>query len=140
LDILSTSTFREAKDLLIKRPENGYGSCCKDICDALTDLTFDDIYNLHFLIRETGDIRIIKVRLKNSFQKIGSSSGYRLIILGNKKYNHIALLKIYPKRGKYGQSDLRDFEYKELLKTYSKELVEKRLVLHNLNNDLTPIV
>jgi hypothetical protein len=136
VDIVSTSTFRKSKNLLIKRPENGYSTCCKDICDALNNLTFDDIYQLHHLIKQSGEIRVIKVRIKNSQLNLSSSAGFRLIIVCNKKHDHVALLKIYPKKGKYGQSDLRPFESQELFKTYASELSSGVLIKHDIRNNL----
>ncbi len=139
MQFISTSSFREAKSLLLKRKENGYNSCVKDICEALKDLDFESINNLHFLVREIGDLRVIKVRLQNSEQNLSSSQGFRLIILCNRKYSHVALLKLYPKRGKYSKSDLTKHEYKELLTIYSNEVKAKSIKVHDIKNDLREV-
>jgi hypothetical protein len=139
VQVISTSSFREAKKLLTKRRENGYSSCPKDICDALKDLDFDSIFNLHFLVREIGEVRVIKLRLKNSDQNLSSAQGFRLIILCNKRYRHVALLKIYPKRGKYSKSDLTKHEYKELLTIYRNELKDGSVKELDVKNELVEI-
>ncbi len=139
MQFISISSFREAKIQLLKRKENGYSSCVKDICEALKGLDFESIYNLHFLVREIGDLRVIKVRLQNSEQNLSSAQGFRLIILCNKKHHHVALLKLYPKRGKYSKSDLTKHEYKELLTVYANELKANTIKLHDIKNELKEV-
>jgi hypothetical protein len=139
LQIVSTSTFRDSLKLICKRPENGYSSCCHDICDELINKSIDDVFVMNFLIREIGEIRIIKIRIQNSEQNLSKANGFRLIVLCNKKYDEVTLLKVYPKRGKYGQSDLQKSEYKFLLKSYAEEKKAKNLVVHNINNVLEEV-
>jgi len=83
--------------------------------------------------------REAKVRLQNSEQNLSSAQGFRLIILCNKKYHYVALLKLYPKRGKYSKSDLTKHEYKELLTIYSNELKAKSTKVHDINNELKEV-
>lgn len=126
--------------MLCKRKDTGYNSRSTDICDALKELSFDDIFNLHFLIREIGDLRVIKLRLKNSELNLSSADGYRLILVCNKKHDHVGLLKIYPKRGKHSKMDLSKSEYKELLKIYGAELKTGKLKSHDLQKELVEVV
>jgi len=75
-NFVSTSTFRESLKKLTKRSDSGYKSCHLDICNELKDVSFDDIFNRHFLVRESGDLRIIKLRIQNSDLNMSSAAGY----------------------------------------------------------------
>jgi hypothetical protein len=73
LNFVSTSTFRESLKKLTKRSDSGYKSCCLDICSELKDASFNDIFNRHFLVKESGDLRILKLRIQNTDQNTGSA-------------------------------------------------------------------
>jgi len=136
LKIVSTSTFRESLKKLTKRDDSGYKNCCLDLCNELKDQSFDTLFNRHFLIRESGDLRVIKLRIQNSEQSLSSAAGYRLIIVCNRKHDHVALLEVYPKKGKYSRIDLSKNEYKDILNTYGQEVKTDSLVLHDINENL----
>jgi hypothetical protein len=139
LNFVSTSNFRESLYKLTKRADSGYKSCCKDLCDELKDASFDDIYNRHFLIKESGDLRVIKLRIQNSDQNLSSAAGYRLIIICNRKYDHIAFVDVYPKKGKYSKMDLTKVEYRNTVNNYGVELKSDQLVTHDINKELIVI-
>ena len=105
MQFVSTSTFRNSLSLLTKRIDSGYKSCCIDVCNELKDLGFEDIVKKNFLIREIGSLSVIKLRIQNSDLNYSSAAGYRLIIACNKKHDHVALLVLYPKKGKHSKSD-----------------------------------
>jgi hypothetical protein len=136
LTIVSSSSFRASFQILSKRIDSGYNSCSTDICNELSNLTFDDISNKNYLVRQMGDLKVIKLRIQNSALGLSSAAGYRLIVICNKKQDHVALLEIYPKKGKYSKSDLRKDEYKEILNTYGTELRAKTLIKHNIKKNL----
>ncbi len=79
-----------------------------------------------------GNVRVIKLRIQNSQLNYSSSQGYRLIILCNKNHNHIVLLEIYPKKGRYSKSDLTKREYKDLIELYSQELKSGQLSIQEI--------
>ena len=132
MQFLTTSAFREKFHKLTKRDDSGYSSCHNDICDCFRRQLFDDIYVRHHLLRQNGDLRAIKIRIQNSLLKYSSAAGYRLIIVCNPQKDHVAFLYIYPKKGKYSQSDITPSEFKELLKNYGTELKAGTLVEINL--------
>ena len=136
MNFVSTSAFRESLNKLTKREESGYKSCITDICNELKAASFDDIFNRHFLIRQTGVIRVIKLRIQNSDQNLSSAAGYRLIIICNPKHDHVALLEIYPKKGKYSKTDLTKHEYKDIVNCYGNELKRNELITHDIQNSL----
>src|SRR6187549_1655557 len=122
--------------MLTKREDSGYKSCGTDICNELKAASFDDIFNRHFLIRQTGEIRVIKLRIQNSDQNLSSAAGYRLIIICNPKHDHVALLEIYPKKGKYSKTDLTKHEYKDIVNSYGNELKKNELIKHDIHDSL----
>jgi len=140
LNFVSTTSFRESLNKLTKREDSGYKSCNKDICDELKEASFTDIFNRHFLIKQSGQIRLIKLRIQNSDQKLSSAAGYRLIIICNPKHNHVALLEIYPKKGKYSKPDLTKHEYKDIVNCYGDELKKNELITHDIKDSLTIVV
>ncbi|NCT76142.1 MAG: hypothetical protein GXC78_16520 [Chitinophagaceae bacterium] len=136
MDFVSISNFRDSLAKLLRRADSGYKSCSQDLCNELKNASFDDIFNRHFLIKESGDLRVIKLRIQNSGQALSSAAGYRLIIVCNKKHNHVALLDVYPKRGKYSKMDLSKSEYKDILNAYGRELKSGRLATHDVGKNL----
>lgn len=132
----SISTFRDSLENLCRKEKNGYHSCKKDICDLLKNFSFDDIWELNYRVKDLDNIRIIKIRVQNSFQNLSSADGYRLIVCCNKKYQTVAFLNIYPKRGKFGQLDQSKEDFKRQLKTYLSAQQTKHLVDHDINNEL----
>ena len=102
----------------------------------LKDLTFQDIWAKNYLIRDLNEIRIIKLRIPNSFQNISSADGFRLIICCNRKYQTVNFLNMYPKRGKLAQMDQSPFEYKRQLKEYAELLKSGKLLEHDISNEL----
>lgn len=132
----SIETFRSSIEQLCKKEKDGYHLCKTDICNLFKDLTFQDIWEKNYLIRDLNDIRVIKIRIPNSFQNLSSADGFRLIICCNKKYKSVNLLNIYPKRGKLAQMDQPPSEYKSQLVEYAECLKSSSLIEHDILNDL----
>lgn len=132
----SISTFRNAVDNLTRRDKYGYQSCKKDICDALKDYSFEEIWELNYRVRDLDSIRVIKIRIQNSFQNLSSSDGFRLIVCCNKKHQTVVFLNIYPKRGKLGQLDQTKEAYKQQLKNYLLSSQNNQMVKHNIYKEL----
>ena len=134
-DFVSINVFRDSLESLCKKEKYGYSSCIKDIENVFKDLTFDQIWDLHTRLIENGDVRVIKVRIPNSGQNLSKSDGFRLIILCNKKYKHIALLNVYAKRGKLAQLDQAKEQTKYQVSCYAKNLKESSLVVYKLGEE-----
>lgn len=131
--------FRNSLETLCRREKDGYWSCKKDICFLLKELSFDDIWEINFRVKYLDNIRVIKIRIQNSFQNLSSADGFRLIVCCNRKYQSVVFLNIYPKRGKLGQLDQSKEEFKQQLKTYLVASQNKQLVQHNINEELEVI-
>jgi hypothetical protein len=132
----SISTFRTSIEQLCRKERDGYHLCKSDICNLLKDLTFQDIWAKNYLIRDLNEIRVIKLRIPNSFQNLSSADGFRLIICCNRKYKSINFLNVYPKRGKLAQMDQSPFEYKRQLKEYAESLKSNILIEHDILKEL----
>jgi hypothetical protein len=91
---------------------------------------------MNFRLRDLDSIRLIKLRVQNSFQNLSKSDGFRLIICCNKKYETVTFLNIYPKRGKLAQIDQSKEEYKSQLRNYFSEFKNDELVQHNIYKNL----
>lgn len=135
----SISTFRKSLDSLCRKEKLGYTSCKKDVCSVFDNLSFDDIWEMHFCIKDSGDIRIIKIRIQNSFQNLSSADGFRLIMCCNRKRQKVVLLNIYPKRGKLAMMDQPKEEYKRQLREYISEEKANILARHNILDELKRI-
>lgn len=135
----SILTFRNSINQLCRKERNGYHLCKSDICNLFKNLSFQDIWAKNYLIRDLDNIRIIKIRIPNSFQNLSSADGFRLIICCNIKYKTVNFLNIYPKRGKLSQMDQSSFEYKRQLREYSESLKLGKLIQHDISNELKTI-
>lgn len=136
----SISTFRSSLEHLCRKEKDGYHLCKTDICNLFKNLTFENIWAKNYLIRDLNDIRIIKIRLPNSFLNLSSADGFRVIICCNKKYMTVNFLNIYPKRGKLAQMDQTSFEYKRQLREYAESFKTGQLIEHDITNDLAIIL
>ena len=83
-------------------------------------------------LKDLGEIRVLKIRIPNSHQNLSSSNGWRLIVCCHKKYECIALLNIYPKRGKGSQLDQSPEETKNQLREYLANRTDNTLVEYKL--------
>jgi hypothetical protein len=136
LSFNSISIFRDSLNNLCRKERYGYQSCKKDVCDLLKEYSFEDIRDMNFRLRDLDSIRLIKLRVQNSFQNLSKSDGFRLIICCNKKYETVTFLNIYPKRGKLAQIDQSKEEYKSQLRNYFSEFKNDELVQHNIYKNL----
>lgn len=136
----SITTFRNSVEQLCRKEKDGYHLCKIDICSTFKDLSFDDIWAKNYLIKDLNDIRIIKIRVPNSFLNLSSADGFRIIICCNRKYKTINLLNIYPKRGRLAQMDQPSSEYKRQLKEYADLLKSNKLVNHDISKNLDIII
>lgn len=135
----SISTFRNSLEHICQREKYGYHSCRKDICQFFKLHSFENIWEMNYRVRDLDNIRVIKIRIQNSFQKLSSADGFRLIICCNKKHQEVIFLNVYPKRGKLGQLDQSKEEYKQQLKNYLQAFQTNHLVQHNIYSELEVI-
>ena len=136
----SISTFRNSIIRLCKKERDGYHLCKIDIYNIFKDLSFDDIWAKNYLVRDLNTIRVIKIRIPNSFQNLSSADGYRLIICCNRNHKTINFLNIYPKRGKLCQMDQSSGDYVRQLKEYLESYKLGQMIEHENTSTLEIIV
>ncbi|MBI5219913.1 MAG: hypothetical protein HY958_13380 [Bacteroidia bacterium] len=123
-----TSEFNDALNELLKKPKHGYVNCKEDIKNAFKDQVFQNIWQWPDVIFHQDNLKIVKLRLSNSFLKVGKSGGYRLVYVIFNDSEEICFLYIYPKSGALGADDLKDSAYPNFLKKYHKEKTENSLI------------
>lgn len=129
---LSTETFRKAIRQLLKAKRDEYASINKDIADAFLDKTSDQIYVMPDMVRQSGNIKEIKLRLENSRSGLGKSAGYRLLYLTSDRKNFVCFLYVYPKRGSLGQVSISKECINGCLSEFIAEYESKTLICHDI--------
>ena len=115
------SSYEDDINLLKSKSRLGYSTVELDVRSKLKDYSFQDIFNMNINIYEYENLRIIKLRVKNSGQNLSSRDGFRLIFIADKSTEGITYLHIYPKAGKYGKVSIDENEITSLLEKYIKE-------------------
>lgn len=132
-NFISTSLFRHNLERLVKN----YPSCKKDICNELKPLSLDEIHAKNYRLKDSGNIRIIKIRIGNSQGNgKGKSSGFRVIVIANLRKRHVGLLTIFAKTGKDGLNNIENHELSEAIKEYSRDVREASFKIHNILSEL----
>ncbi|MDR1937758.1 MAG: hypothetical protein LBQ73_04575 [Tannerellaceae bacterium] len=121
---------RQIADLL-KKPKDGYTSVEKDIYDCIRAKTYNELLDSHDMVRDEKNFRIVKMRLKNSAQRLSSRDGYRLIFLIRKDREEVVLLYAYPKQGNKGQMSVSRDDILTFLNDYINH--QKSGTLNSLN-------
>lgn len=122
MDFDSTARFNSDISNLTKKPKDGYSSVRKDIADIFEKVnTFEAACKIGDCIRLIGKSLLIKVRIRNSGNSIGSSGGFRLIMMANPNTETITLCHVYPKRGKLSKPNVSSTELAAILKELGTE-------------------
>ena len=79
MNFYTISSFREVVADLMKKPREGYSSVLEDICTALISMPDNIIRDINERIIQTAEMRVIKLRVQNSGQKLAKSNGFRLV-------------------------------------------------------------
>jgi mRNA-degrading endonuclease RelE of RelBE toxin-antitoxin system len=125
LTIDCTERFEEDIQNLEKE---GYHSVCEDVKDFISKCkTTQDFFDLQTALTSAGNVRTIKHRVKDSGHARGTSSGFRIILIVNKKTDKVTLCHIYPKRGSVGKVSASKDEMKEIINEYSVQYKSQKL-------------
>ena len=118
----ATSYFLAHLENLCKKPKDKYSSCRKDIAKAFPlNQTFGELWMSFDTILDSGNIKIVKVRVPNSEQKIGKSGGFRCICVLDRTTEEIIFLDVYPKQGKLAKDTVKGKELEKVIEKYSVE-------------------
>ena len=139
MNFYTISSFREVVADLMKKHREGYSSVLEDICTALISMPDNIIRDINERIIQTAEMRVIKLRVQNSGQKLAKSNGFRLVYMVSNTSDSVVLLTIFPKRGSKGIDNIPNAEYIRLLKELSVENREGKLHQVDIINNLIEI-
>lgn len=124
-----SSTFDRQLSRLTKKQKDGYSSCKNDIHNFFKNKKLNTLWGYRNTEKNISNtIKLKKTRLANSYLKIGSSGGFRLISVIDIQKETVTLIYIYPKTGKYGQDNYIN-ERKNILSVYANELTNNKLTI-----------
>ena len=133
---LSISSFRKRLADLLKVRRGVYAGVKSEICTAFRNATIEQIRQNRDMILMNNESVVIKLRLPDKRQRLSRSDGYRLVYMVLKTAPVVVLLDIYPKRGPSQQLDIEDNELNMLILEFVSELKSKKLLEHDIENDL----
>jgi mRNA-degrading endonuclease RelE of RelBE toxin-antitoxin system len=129
LKIFASSAYLAEIERFKKKKKSLYSKVEEDLHKWFEDhFTFESIFESNYFLRDVGLVRLIKIRFPNSNTNKGASSGYRLILLCNKKTQSVGLIYIFPKTGKFGKTNIDDQQEKKLLDIFFSEFKSGILV------------
>lgn len=120
MQYFTTDSFRKQLKKILKK--DFYKSANKDINDFLSDLKLSEIIQIPIILSSKDNISLLKkTRIKNSYKRLGTRGGFRLIYVVDKQKESVILLFIYPKTNTYGQADISNKELQFLIENYNYE-------------------
>lgn len=117
MKFLATSEFINCIQHLIKK----YPTIQTDICKELSNLSFEEIFAKKYVLKDSGNYKILKVRISNTQQNKGKSAGFRLILFLNKSNEEVCFLYIFSKIGPEGQDNISPQEIKIFMNILKNE-------------------
>jgi len=139
MNFYTSTSFRNSISKLTRKPKDGYESVVKDVSDALSNMDDSFLRETNDRIRQEQNFRIVKLRVKNSHQNLPKNDAFRLIYWVSTKSDNLVLLKVYPKRGPLGTSNLTNSEFKRLLEEMLIEKEDSVLQKVDISNNLSII-
>lgn len=108
---------------------SGYNSVRTDVKDFKDKInSFQEFFELPTCIIPSNEVRTIKHRLKDSFNRRGTRGGFRIIFIANKKTETITFCHIYPKVGTLRKISVSKEEVKEIVNEYVQLYKSKSLL------------
>lgn len=132
---LSIQIFRDRLQRLLDMKRGIYASVGKEIVEAFSKDSIEEIRNNRDMILIDDPVVIVKLRLPDHKNKRSKKDGYRLIYLTYRNQEKVVFLDVYPKNGPCQQLDTSDERLLDLIQSYNKEAVASSLVIHDLANE-----
>ncbi len=120
----STSVCQES----LRKLSNNYNTIKSDLTGEFSDLSFEDIFAKKYVLKDSGIAKILKVRIANSEQNKGKSSGFRILLIADSRNSEVTFLNIFAKTGSNGKDNIDKEELKECLSIYQSEKKSHTLV------------
>jgi hypothetical protein len=124
LKFQSTSVYQES----LRKLSNNYNTIMSDITGEFSALSFEDIFAKKYVLKDSGIAKILKVRIANSEQNKGKSSGFRIFLIADSRTFEVTFLNIFAKTGADGKDNIDKEELKECLSIYKSEKKSNTLV------------
>jgi mRNA-degrading endonuclease RelE of RelBE toxin-antitoxin system len=124
LKFQSTSVYQES----LRKLSNNYNTIMSDIRGEFSALSFEDIFAKKYVLKDSGIEKILKVRIANSEQNKGKSSGFRIFLIADSRTSEVTFLNIFAKTGADGKDNIDKEEIKESLSRYKSEKKSNTLV------------
>jgi hypothetical protein len=115
--IKGTSLFIESINKLSKK----YPTIKKDVFQEFDGLTFETIFAKNYTLKDSGSSKFQKIRVANSFQNKGKSSGFRLLIFTDSKERTVFFIGIFSKTGTEGKDNIEKEDFKECVNILKAE-------------------
>ncbi|WP_123901197.1 hypothetical protein [Flavobacterium davisii] len=96
--------------------------------DEFSGLSFEDIFAKKYVLKDSGIAKILKIRIANSEQNKGKSSGFRILLIADSRTSEVIFLNIFAKTGTDGKDNIGREELKECLSIYKSEKKANTLV------------
>ena len=117
LKFQSTSAYQES----LRKLSNNYNKIKLDLTEEFSDLSFGDIFAKKYVLKDSGIAKILKVRIANSEQNKGKSSGFRILLIADSRTSEVTFLNIFAKTGSNGKDNIEKEELKQSLSIYKSE-------------------
>jgi hypothetical protein len=117
MKFLATSEFINCIQHLIKK----YPTIQTDICKELNNLSFEEIFAKKYILKDSGNYKILKVRISNAQQNKGKSAGFRLILFLNRSNEEVCFLHIFSKIDSEGKDNISPQEIKIFMNILKNE-------------------
>jgi len=124
MNIACISTFTQDLKELLKKPKDRYQNCLDDLLTEIESHTIDELTKLGDALTPNiipPDYYYRKIRIKNSQNNQGKSSGFRLICVISPSNDTVIFLKVYPKIGNLGMTDITSSEKIRLVNDMVRE-------------------
>ncbi len=140
VSFFGTNNFLNNLKELCKKKKDNYYTVNKDITTEYKNVSTIDETIMKGVpvseIKEEDKKIILKSRYKNSAMKTGKSGGFRSYSIADKEDESLTFLAVYPKKGKFGKSDLTKAEVTNILSEYIEQKQNKTMTKLDINNNL----
>lgn len=98
-----------------------YPSVKDDVSEEFKGLLFESIFSKKYVLKDSGVVKILKVRIANSNQNKGKSSGFRVLLIADNRTSEVTFLNIFAKTGTSGKENIDKAELKQSLEIWKTE-------------------
>lgn len=125
MEFKTTTTYEEdLKKLSRKLP-----TIKKDICKEFRNKSIEEIFAKKYCLHDSGNHKVIKIRIANSEQSKGKSSGFRIIVIVDKVNATVTFIALFSKASGYKTDNLPKEELRRRIKSYKNDVLSMKLTL-----------